>query len=102
MKIEQRINEANGRLKNSFCRLKIEQIGGRLYLRGILPPKPLSRKVNPYRQRISAASANSEGVKIAEKLAKQVSVQIDAKTFNWADYLNLEVDQEKTIGQLIE
>jgi integrase len=100
--IDQRIKEANGRLKNNHCGFRIEHIGGRLYLRGILPPKPSSGRKKPCQQRISVASANPEGVKIAEKSAKQISVQIDAKTFNWADYLNLEVDQEKTIGQLIE
>ncbi len=84
--IEQRIKEANGRLKNNYCGLRIEQIGGRLYLRGTLPPKPLSGKNKPHRQRISAANANQDGVKIAERLAKKISVQMDAKTFDWADY----------------
>ncbi|MEH1790119.1 MAG: hypothetical protein V7L23_32280 [Nostoc sp.] len=75
--IEQRIKEANGRLKNNYCGLRIEQIGGRLYLRGTLPPKPLSGKNKPYRQRISAANSNQDGVKIAERLAKKISVQIE-------------------------
>jgi integrase len=91
--IDQRIKEANGRLKNNYCGLTIEKIGGRLFLRGTLPPKPLSGKDKPYRQRISAANANTEGVKIAEKLAKKISVQIDAKTFDWADYQD-EVEPE--------
>jgi integrase len=86
MMLEQRIKEANGRLKNSYCGLKIEKIGGRLYLRGTLPPKSPSGSNKPYRQRISAANANQEGIKIAERLAKRISVQIDAKTFDWADY----------------
>ncbi|MBD2491269.1 site-specific integrase [Aulosira sp. FACHB-615] len=100
--IEQRIKEANGRLKNNYCGLTIEQIGGRLYIRGTLPPKALLGKNKPYQQRISAANANADGVKIAERLAKKISVQIDAKTFDWADYLDLELaEDKKTIGELI-
>jgi integrase len=102
MTIEQRIKEANGRLKNNYCGLRIEQIGGRLYIRGTLPPKPFSGKNEDYQQRISAANANPDGVKIAEKLAKKISVQIDAKTFDWADYIDSAVDSSPTIGQWIE
>lgn len=101
--IEQRIKEANGRLKSNYCGLRIEQVGGKLYLRGTLPPKPFSDNNKDYQQRISAASANQEGVKIAERLAKKISVQLDAKTFDWADYLIFELaGKEKTIGELIE
>ncbi|MBW4642939.1 MAG: site-specific integrase [Goleter apudmare HA4340-LM2] len=102
MNIEKRIKEANGRLKNNYCGLKIEQMGGRLYLRGTFPPKLLSGKSKPYQQRMSAANANPEGVKIAERLAKKISVQIDAKTFDWSDFLGIETFDEKPIGQLIQ
>lgn len=103
MTIEQRIKEANGRLKNNYCGLRIEQIGGRLYIRGTLPPKPFSGKNEDYQQRISAANANPDGVKIAERLAKKISVQLDAKTFDWADYLDWGAfENTKTIGDLIE
>ena len=102
MNIDQKIKAANGRLKNNYCGLKIEQIGGKLYLRGTLPPKPKTGKTQPYQQRISAANANSEGVKIAERLAKKISVQLDAKTFDWNDYLDADaVEQSKTIGDWV-
>ncbi len=99
--IEQRIKEANGRLKNNYCGLRIEQIGGRLYIRGTLPPKSFSGKNEDYQQRISIANANSEGVKIAEKLAKKISVQLDAKTFDWADYMESVINPAPNIGELI-
>lgn len=101
--IDQRIKEANGRLKNNYCGLKIEQLGGRLFLRGTLPPKPYSDKDKPYQQRISAAKANPEGVKLAERLAKKISVQLDAKTFDWADYHEESslITSIKTIGDWV-
>ncbi len=99
--IEQRIKEANGRLKSNHVRLKIEQIGGKLCLRGTLPPKSNSEKNKPYQQRISVASANQSGVKIAEGLAKKISFQLDENIFNWNDYLAIDVEESKTIGDWV-
>lgn len=102
MTLDQRIKEANGRLKSNYCGLKIEQIGGRLYIRGTLPPKRDSGKGKAYQQRISAANANRDGVKIAERLAKKISVQLDAKTFDWADFdENTQTTNIKNIGDWI-
>lgn len=102
MTIEQRIKEANGRLRANYVGFTIQQIGGRLWIRGILPPKPGSSKQQPFQQRLSIANANPEGVKIAEKMAKRISIQLDAKTFDWGDYLNLaEPESTKNIGDWI-
>lgn len=99
--IEQRIRESNGRLKANNYSVSIERVGGRLYLRTTLPPKPKSIKTEWHQQRISIASANSEGVKIAEKEAKILSVRLDTKTFSWSDYTDYCIDTAPTIGQLI-
>lgn len=101
MSIEQRIKEANGRLKANHCGVSIEQVGGKLALRGMLPPKPYSKKSTPYQQRISIAAANPEGVKLAEREAKILSIRLDAKTFNWNDYSQSEQVKPKTIGNWI-
>lgn len=101
MDIIQRIKEANGRLKSNHIRLKIEQIGGKLYLRGTLPPKFNLEKNKPYQQRISVASANQAGVKIAEGLAKKISFQLDENIFTWSDYLQTDVEESKTIGDWV-
>lgn len=87
--VEQRIKEANGRLRLNNCSVTIEQSGGRLYLRAILPPKPNSDKIIDYQQRITIASANPEGVKIAEKEAKKISTKINEKIFEWSDYIDV-------------
>lgn len=86
MSIEQRIKEANGRLRANYCGVSIYKINKRLYIRGVFPPKPNSGKFEPHQQRISVAGANSEGVKLAEKLAKKISIQLDAGTFNWGEW----------------
>ncbi|MBE9056335.1 site-specific integrase [Sphaerospermopsis sp. LEGE 08334] len=100
--IEQRIKEANGRLRANYVGFQIEIMGGKLCIRGTMPPRPNSNHTKPYRQRLTVAKANNEGVKIAEKMAKIISVQIDAKTFDWVDYLNLvEPETTKTIGDWV-
>lgn len=99
--IEQRIKEANGRLRSNNYGVSIEQVGGRLYLRTTLPPKLQSSKTEWYQQRISIAPANTEGVRIAEKEAKLLRVRLDTKTFDWADYTGFTVNPVPNIGELI-
>lgn len=99
--IEQRINEANGRLRNNNYGVSIEKAGSILYLRATLPPKPQSTKTNWHQQRINIASANTEGVKLAEKEAKILRLRLDSKGFNWSDYI-VSVCPEPTVGQWIE
>jgi integrase len=98
--IEARLREANGRLKASYCGIKIEKINKRLYVRGLFPPKPNSGQFEDYQQRISIASANPEGVKLAEKLAKKISIQLDANTFSWGNWVEIP-DNPVTIGDWI-
>jgi integrase len=98
-KIEQRIKEANGRLRSNNYDINVQQIGSRLYLRATLPPKPQSTRINWHQQRINIAVASSDGVKLAEKSAKILRLQLDTKTFDWSDYMELEC---KVISQIIE
>jgi integrase len=100
MNIDQRIKAANSRLKKAYSGVKIERVNSRLYIRGIFPPKPSSEKFEPSRQRISIASANPEGVKIAESAAKQISLDIDSGAFDWGDWADVEKTPE-TFGDWI-
>ena len=99
--IRQRLKEANGRLKANCFGVSIEQIGNKLYLRATLPPKPSSDSIKPYQQKISIANANNEGVKIAEREAKKLSIRLDAKTFDWDDYILITPDKVKTTGDFV-
>ncbi|MDB9372794.1 hypothetical protein BDGGKGIB_03820 [Nodularia sphaerocarpa UHCC 0038] len=85
--IDQRIREANGRLRANNWGISIERVGDRLSLRGIMPPKPHSKQGKHHQQRISIAPANAEGVKLAESEAKKLAIRLDAKTFTWDDYI---------------
>lgn len=77
-------------------------VGGRLYLRATLPPKPKSIKIDWHQQRISIAPANTEGVKLAEKEAKKLRDRLNSKNFDWADYMDSAPNLALTIGQWIE
>ena len=82
--IEQRLNQANGRLKAGNLKVSICMRGSSLSLQATLPPKPGSGKTKPYQQRISLGlAATVEGIKIAEKEARQLRFKLDAGEFAW-------------------
>ena len=76
--------EANKRLKDGNCAVKLNQKGGRIYLRGTLPPKPGSGKTEPYQQRINRGYFfNPAGIKRAEADANQVNRDLMMELFDW-------------------
>ncbi|NET71660.1 MAG: site-specific integrase [Sphaerospermopsis sp. SIO1G2] len=97
--ISDKIKAANGRLSANYCGVKIQIINKRLYIRGIFPPRPNSGQFEYHQQRISVASANSEGIKLAERLAKKISIQLDAGTFNWGEWGDTQIPV--TIGDWV-
>lgn len=81
---EQLLAEANQRLKARHCAVKINQQGGRLYLRGTLPPKKTSSKTKAYQQRINCGYYfNPAGIKRAEADANQVNRELMMDQFDW-------------------
>lgn len=101
--IDQRLSEANGRLKANKFGVTIEKMGKKLYLRATLPPKPKSLQIKYHQQRIAISSANEKGVKFAESEAKKISIKLSSKEFDWADYLILdEVTPPTTIGEWLD
>lgn len=88
MDIQGKLNQANGRLKAANVGVTIEVMGGRLYLRAVLPPKPDSDKHETYQQRIALGTrANFWGMKVAEAEARKVGALLDCKQFSWQPYL---------------
>ena len=74
MSIESAIMQANARLKQSGISLSIGKTGGKLWLRGILPPKPGNTAKS--RQRIYLGiPADAMGVRLAESEAIAISVK---------------------------
>jgi hypothetical protein len=91
--IDPKLAQANGRLKSAKVGIAIERKGDRLYLRGILPPKPNSQASTDYQQRLALSiHANPLGVKLAEAEARKVGALLDCKEFLWSPYLKDEVN----------
>jgi integrase len=86
--IDTRIAQVNQRLKVAQLGLQVERRGEKLSLRGTLPPRPGSHRLNPYQQRISLnLPATNSGVKQAEQEAKIIAAQLIQKTFDWREHL---------------
>ncbi|MEH2456562.1 site-specific integrase [Nostoc sp.] len=88
------LTKINDRLKIAQTGVRIEQISNRLYLRATLPPKPNSKKTQPYQQRIALGIyASSEGFKRAEAEARLLGGLIACKNFRWDAYLKAPPDE---------
>ena len=93
MEIDDKIKNANEKLKSGGTRVLILRRDNFLWLRGILPPKPHINKKEDYRQAISFgknAIASDKGIQYAVSKAKIVTGQLLAGTFNWEDWINLD------------
>jgi hypothetical protein len=67
--------------------LQIEQRGRQLVLRGTLPPKPGSKRLQAHQQRISLGlPANLEGLSQATQQAKLIASQTIQASFSWQGY----------------
>lgn len=88
--IDTRINQTNERLKVAQMGLQIERRGNKLSVRGILPPRPNSPRLNPHQQRISLGlPATPTGLKQAEQEVKIIAARILEKNFDWREYLRI-------------
>lgn len=100
---DDKINQANGRLKSARVRARIQRIGGRLYLQATLPPKPDSTETRNHQQRIALGiSASPAGVSVAEREARKVSALLDCREFDWTPYLTPQHRQPETVGDWVE
>lgn len=87
--LDERIMQANQRLKVAQFGLQIERRGKKLNLRGTLPPRPGSHRFRAYQQRIRLdLPATIAGLKQAEQEAKIIGVQLLQDTFDWRQYLS--------------
>lgn len=101
-----RLKQANSRLKSALIRVKIEQMGNKLYLRATLPPRPGATKDYPHQQRIALnAQANADGIRRAEAEAKTVSGLLEMGRFTWDSYVKPDTRTQTdklTIAQWVE
>jgi len=88
--IDKQVAQVNQRLKAARLGLQVECRGGKLSLRGTLPPRPGSTRLRSHQQRLSLGlPATVAGLKQAEQEAKIIAAQLLQKRFNWRDYLTL-------------
>ncbi|WP_205371452.1 site-specific integrase [Thermoleptolyngbya sp. PKUAC-SCTB121] len=86
--LDDRILQTNQRLRAARLGLQIERRGEKLSLRGTLPPRPGSHRLNPHQQRISLnLPATHDGLKQAEAEAKIIAAQLLQNCFDWHNYL---------------
>jgi integrase len=93
--VQEYFDKANAKLKGSGVTLEIRTNNNILNIRGTLPPKPGSGKLDPYQQRICLHNANGMTVKAnsiaaiqwAEQHAKRVSSDLNLGKFDWAHWI---------------
>lgn len=86
--IDSQIAQINQRLKIARLGFQIERRGQKLSLRGTLPPRPGSTRLQSYQQRISLnLPATTAGLKQAEQEVKIIAAQLIQNTFDWRQYL---------------
>ncbi|MGQ9867177.1 MAG: site-specific integrase [Pseudanabaenaceae cyanobacterium] len=80
------LQRLNQRLQAGGIGLRIEARGGRLHLRGILPPRPGSDRLLPTQQRWPLGLPTTvDGVVAAEIQAKLLAVRLWEGRFRWED-----------------
>jgi integrase len=101
---EELLKEVNSRLRSGKAGVTVSPVGGMLYLRATLPPKPGSNKQSPYQQRISlGVRLNPPGVKRAEAEALKLSSELALDKFDWRNWQNDKQKQSpKTIADWVK
>ncbi|MBD0269227.1 MAG: integrase, partial [Cyanobacteria bacterium Co-bin8] len=101
--IDERIAQANKRLKAARVGVSIERRGGTLWLRGTLPPKPGSGKTEPFRQKHAlGVKASPAGLQHAEGQARLMGAELQLGKFDWSNWLETQPQVETgTVGDWI-
>jgi integrase len=110
MGLDQKLQDANARLKAAGSRVVIELRNNSLFLRGTLPPKPGSEKRLPHQQRINLdATFTVAGIQYAETEARRVTNALNSKDFTWDTYLSgrdkmrlVEKNRQPTVAELVD
>lgn len=102
MDIDEEIRKANHGLGSN--RIKVLRRGGTLWLRGTLPPKSGSKRVDAHQQKFPAGvRATMAGLRAAVAKAKEVGAHLDMGTFRWGDWVDLKEEEErKSFGDWVE
>lgn len=95
--IDEKIAEANLKLRAANTRVSVERRRQKIYLRATLPPKPHLERKRPYQQKISLGlKATPAGLQTAVVKAKTLDVQLQTEKFSWSDWVEAEETGKKT------
>ncbi len=99
MNFNNQLSNLNQKLSSSGAKLRIEQRGHRLCLRGPLPSQKNHEKLKT--QRISLGlPSDPEGLKQAEKTLQLISLQLEHKQFNWDHWVKKSLSDSTTPKKL--
>ena len=96
-KEKERIDRAN----QALDRVKIRQHGGRLYLRGTLPPKPGDGDAPKQYEISTGLSATTEGIAIAKAQAQEIESLLMRDRFDWTPYLKGKQKSAETVSEWV-
>jgi integrase len=100
--IGKKLKAINSNLKKDCIRLRVYQLGSKLYLRGTLPPRPGASKSYAHQQWIALdIFATTVGLSEAVKRAKLISAQLDCKEFRWDTWKAEEPEADVSDTELI-
>lgn len=94
MDMSKKLQEINNKLKKQpgGSHLYLYQKNNRLWLRGVLPPKPWLSNRDDYQQYLSLGrhgSLSNQGVEYAIRKVKEINLLLDTGRFDWADWVRV-------------
>lgn len=84
--INAKIDAINKRHKTAGIKVTMKRIGRCIYLIFTADPIPGSGKTQRHQHKLPTYGADPEGVKLAERKAKEVGGALSSKTFDWVNY----------------
>lgn len=84
--INAKIDAINKRHKAAGIKVMIKRIGRCIYLIFTADPIPGSGKTQRHQHKLPTYGADPEGVKLAERKAKEIGGALSSRTFNWVNY----------------
>ncbi|MBD2105313.1 integrase [Leptolyngbya sp. FACHB-261] len=92
--IDEAIQQANQRLKDSRLRISLMRRGGAICVQATFPPKPGSVREKPHQQKLALGlDASLEGVAKAEKVAQMMGAELALDQFKWSDWLKPDLNE---------
>lgn len=84
--IDAKIDAINKRHKTAGIKVAMKRIGHCIYLIFTADPIPGSGKTQRHQHKLPTYGADPEGIKLAERKAKEIGGALSSKTFNWVNY----------------